>query len=231
MPKSNRNQNNLEAEEAHGSFSSIDSAGSDTSVDSSISVTDDLAQVESDLFDAVCSENRTGLSKIFKTANPAVVLRALVHFSYKNEDGRFAHDPEAVHDAQELLGEAVSPLNIIQCACFLGEEDLALDILMYVDTESEHMEARKILYEFMGKVWGNGNTSLHLASFLGMSDLVNLMLNLGSNTNKRNDRKYKPVDCADDDATRALFLNVTEGMVSRSRFERKTRQGRYEQPN
>ncbi|KAI8615986.1 hypothetical protein BC830DRAFT_1063856, partial [Chytriomyces sp. MP71] len=57
----------------------------------------------------------------------------------------------------------------------------------------------------MGRVWGDGNTILHLASFLGMSELVKRLLELGANPNKRNGRMYKPVDCADTDETRRMF--------------------------
>ncbi|ORX76071.1 hypothetical protein K493DRAFT_246684, partial [Basidiobolus meristosporus CBS 931.73] len=121
------------------------------------------------------------------------------------------HEPEIMQDADELLGKSVENLNSLQIACMLGDEELGLDILQYVAHESEKMDAKKVLYEFMSRVWGGGNTALHLASFLGMADLVKKLLDLGANTNKRNDRKYKPVDCADDDETRSLFMNLYEG--------------------
>jgi hypothetical protein len=99
----------------------------------------------------------------------------------------------------------------MQIACILGEEDIAADILDFVSRVTEEIEARKVLYEFMGRVWGNGNTVLHLASFMGMSQVVKRLLELGANPNKKNERKYKPVDCADDDETRIIFSTVTEG--------------------
>ncbi|ORY51480.1 ankyrin [Rhizoclosmatium globosum] len=68
----------------------------------------------------------------------------------------------------------------------------------------------------MGRVWGDGNTVLHLASFLGMSDLVKRLLELGANPNKKNGRLYKPVDCCDTDETRNVFSTVTE--LTRSNF-------------
>ncbi|KAI8835877.1 hypothetical protein BC829DRAFT_365300, partial [Chytridium lagenaria] len=103
-------------------------------------------------------------------------------------------------------------LNAIQIACLLGDDEIASDILDFVHSVTEEIEARKVLYEFMGRVWGNGNTVLHLASFLGMSDLVKRLIELGANPNKKNERNYKPVDCADDDRTRNMFNTVTEGM-------------------
>ncbi|KAG5459610.1 MAG: ankyrin repeat-containing domain protein, partial [Olpidium bornovanus] len=211
------------ASDAGGSSSSLDSVGSGGSGDGALSTAETVDDVQQDLFRAVCAEDRDVLAEVLDRSNPAVVLRALLTFQCDNRPAgdraggsndwpppTFAHDPEVLHDAQELLGAEVNGLNIIQCACFLGEEDLAIDILRYVDVQTERMGTRKILYELLGRVWGRGNTTLHLASFLGMSDLVRMLIKLGSNTNKRNDRKYKPVDCADDDSTRALFLNAAE---------------------
>jgi hypothetical protein len=105
-------------------------------------------------------------------------------------------------------------LNALQIACILGEEDIALDILDFVTRITEEIEAKKVLYEFMGRVWGDGNTPLHLASFMGMSDLVTKMIELGAATSKVNNRKYKPVDCAGDDLTRMAFETVTEGFIT-----------------
>ncbi|KAI9145201.1 hypothetical protein BKA69DRAFT_1015000, partial [Paraphysoderma sedebokerense] len=114
-------------------------------------------------------------------------------------------EPEILVDANELLGPSVSHLNAMQIACLLGDEEIAMDILEYMAKEAEEMESKMILYTFLGSMWGNGNTTLHLASFLGMADLVKRLLELGANGNKRNDRKYTAVDCADDDTTRRLF--------------------------
>lgn len=73
---------------------------------------------------------------------------------------------------------------------------------------TERLGLKKILLlEFLGKTWGNeGNTTLHLASFMGMSELVAEMLRLGVPSSRVNHKKYRPVDCADDDDTRSLFL-------------------------
>ncbi|KAI8926385.1 hypothetical protein BC831DRAFT_390088, partial [Entophlyctis helioformis] len=102
-------------------------------------------------------------------------------------------------------GHSLDNLNALQIACILGDEEIALDILNFVDQVTIQCEVRKVLFEFMGRVWGNGNTVLHLASFLGMSDLVKRLLELGAAAGKVNERKYKPVDCADDDLTRSMF--------------------------
>lgn len=66
--------------------------------------------------------------------------------------------------------------------------------------------------EFLNRVWGDGNSALHLASFQGMSDVVDRLLKCGANPHKKNDRGYRPVDCADDDQTRKLFRVAIEMM-------------------
>lgn len=47
-------------------------------------------------------------------------------------------------------------LNAIQIAALLGLEDIALDILEFVIKVTDEIQARKVLYEFMGRVWGDG---------------------------------------------------------------------------
>ncbi|KAG0229077.1 hypothetical protein BGW42_001798 [Actinomortierella wolfii] len=162
------------------------------------------------ILDAIEQEDRTELNRVLNNYDISVVLQTLLTWNYSNADGQYGHDPDVALDAKELLGPTVDHLNLIQIACFLFIEDLALDILNYVATASDTLESKKILYEFMGKLWGDGNTTLHLASFLGMADLTKRLLDLGANFNKMNDHKYKPVDCADENTTLSLFLNLTE---------------------
>ncbi|KAJ3233163.1 hypothetical protein HDU81_002465 [Chytriomyces hyalinus] len=144
------------------------------------------------------------------------VLQLLLTTTYPNTDGFYSHDAEVLPDAMELLGPSLEHLNAIQIACILGDEDSALDILDFVSSSTEEIGARKVLCEFMGRVWGDGNTVLHLASFLGMSELVKRLLELGANPNKKNGRLYKPVDCADTDETRVVFSTVDEAPKSAS---------------
>ncbi|KAF9160003.1 hypothetical protein DFQ26_005975 [Actinomortierella ambigua] len=162
------------------------------------------------ILNAIEQEDRQELDRVLNKYDISLVLQTLLTWNCSNVDGQYGHDPDVALDAKELLGPTVDHLNLIQIACFLFIEDLALDILNYVATASDTLESKKILYEFMGKLWGDGNTTLHVASFLGMADLTKRLLDLGANFNKMNDHKYKPVDCADENTTRSLFLNLTE---------------------
>lgn len=149
---------------------------------------------------------REKLLDFLKGNESSEILQALLTTSIANHDRKYKHEPEIVQDAAELLGSDVSSLNALQLCCFLGDEEMALDILEFIAKEAEESHTKIFVLEFLGKQWGDGNTSLHLASFLGMSELVERLLILGANANKRNERKYKAVDCADDDTTRKLFL-------------------------
>ncbi|KAF9909140.1 hypothetical protein EC991_009050 [Linnemannia zychae] len=159
---------------------------------------------------AIEAEDRKELDRILHAFDFAIVIQTLVTWNTPNSDNQYKHDSDVLLDAKELLGPKVDHLNLIQIACFLFNEEMALDMLNFVAKASEELESKKILYEFMGKMWGDGNTTLHLASFLGMADLTKRLLDLGANIYKMNHRKYKPVDCADENTTMSLFLNLTE---------------------
>lgn len=75
----------------------------------------------------------------------------------------------------------------------LGEEDIAIDILDFVYQHTHAKHKKLLLMEFLGKIWGDGNTVLHLASFQGMSDLVRRLLDCGANVMKKNGRGYKVI--------------------------------------
>ena len=105
---------------------------------------------------------------------------------------------------------------MLHIACILGEDEIASDILEFVVYITDEIHSKKILFEFIGRVWGDGNTVLHLVSFQGMSKLVRRLLELGANPNKKNSRHYRPVDCADDDETRFMFSLYTAAVSSSS---------------
>jgi hypothetical protein len=46
---------------------------------------------------------------------------------------------------------------------------------------------------------------MHLASFMGMSHLVKLIIETGGSIYKRNNRNYRPVDLTDEEETRLIF--------------------------
>ena len=128
----------------------------------------------------------------------------------------FGFDADILPEAHALLGTSTSPLNLIQIACMLGDEDIASDILDYVYEQTVPRGQKILLVQFLGQTWGDGNTTLHLASFQGMSDVVRRLLECGAATRKRNGRGYKAVDCTDDQVTREIFQSGLESYASLS---------------
>ncbi|KAJ1555140.1 hypothetical protein HK096_008407 [Nowakowskiella sp. JEL0078] len=170
--------------------------------------------LERELFTAINNGDRESVKNIFsKEASETSILQLLLTTSYPNEDKLYFHDPEVLAEAYELLGESVTNLNAMHITCMLGDEDMALEILEFVFRITDEIDARKVLYEFLGRVWGFGNTVLHLAAFHGMSGLVEKLLQHGANPNKKNDRGYRPVDCTEDNETRLVF-NVAREISS-----------------
>lgn len=103
----------------------------------------------------------------------------------------FKFDSDIQNAAHELLGTSVTPLNYVHIACMLGEEEIASDIVQFVYHHTSGKHKKLLLMEFLGKAWGDGNTALHLASFQGMADFVQLLLDCGANPHKRNGRGYR----------------------------------------
>lgn len=103
---------------------------------------------------------------------------------------------------------------MLQVCCILGDEDLAMDILEFIQRITDELESKKLLLEFIGRLWGDGNTVLHLAAFMGMDQLVVRLIELGANTNKRNIRQYRPVDCgADEIICNAFNIIAQDGFI------------------
>lgn len=148
------------------------------------------------------------------------------------EDGEEDGDDagEVQRAAAELLGQqsarlTVRPMNLLQLAAFLGEEELACDLLEFVrrrcggvdgvDTDADsddtdtsetlaqtrpkHRKSQQrllLLWEYLGRTWGpDGNTVLHLASFHGMPALCRRLLECGANVQRRNGRGYRVGVC------------------------------------
>jgi hypothetical protein len=173
----------------------------------------DTSKLETTLFSCINEDNRQLLLQIFELMPASTsILQILLTTTYPNRDNFYRHDQQILTEAEVFLGPSLEGLNAIQIATLLGEEDIAIDILEFVIQITEEIHARKVLYEFMGRAWGEGNTLLHLASFMGMTELVTRLIELGAATAKQNNNKYKPVDCACDDETRDVFETVQEGI-------------------
>ncbi|KAJ3011318.1 hypothetical protein HKX48_006908 [Thoreauomyces humboldtii] len=200
-------------ESSNESLSSLNSReiGSSSFFGASLSAAERDTEIKRVIFTAINDEDQAALSDFLITyPSSTEVLQLLLTTTYPNTDIFYQLDEEVLNDAAELLGPSMANLNAIQIACVLNAEDMALDLLDFVARTTDEIQSRKVLYEFMGRVWGDGNTVLHLAAFQGMSELVKRLLELGAASRKKNDRNYRPVDCADDQVTTQMFSKVVD---------------------
>ncbi|KAI9315718.1 hypothetical protein BX666DRAFT_1813750, partial [Dichotomocladium elegans] len=97
-------------------------------------------------------------------------------------------------EAQIRFGKTATDLNALQVAMFHKNEALACQIVSFLRLHADPRE----LTSFLNHVWGNKNTSLHLACFLAMPRLVKLLLELGANPATLNGRKLTAAECCKD---------------------------------
>ncbi|CAO3632394.1 unnamed protein product [Cunninghamella blakesleeana] len=106
---------------------------------------------------------------------------------------------------KNYFGTSLKDLNLLQMALFLKKESLAKKIILFLQSNA----MKKDLDLFIHHTWGNKNSTLHLACFLGMPSLVQLLLRLGCKTNTINLKKYGPLDgCTNSHCIQLLKKNM-----------------------
>lgn len=168
---------------------------------------EDIAEI---LFYSITNGEKETLDNLFELSGDSIsFIQTLICIQYANNvEPIYDFDEEDIAPAHELLGSSVVNLNALHMAIILGDEEMAVDILNYFKKYSEKSNSKMLLREFMGRTWGAGNTALHLASFMEMSEVVALLLKLGASKNKRNDKGNRPQDCTFDPTVAELFRTV-----------------------
>ncbi|KAI9299883.1 ankyrin repeat-containing domain protein [Cunninghamella echinulata] len=96
---------------------------------------------------------------------------------------------------KHYFGTSVKDLNGLQLALFFKKESFAKKLLNFLYHHQEQQQLSSNEFQsFINHTWGNKNTSLHLACFLGMPSLVALLLKLGAHPNPINLKNYGPLD-------------------------------------
>eukprot|EP00835_Amoeboradix_gromovi_P003454 NODE_229_length_13800_cov_0.838114.p3 type:complete len:478 gc:universal NODE_229_length_13800_cov_0.838114:1205-2638(+) len=175
---------------------------------SSTSDADEEYKIQTELFSLIESGNRQKV-RDFLENDDGIAAQVILTALDPNIDKKYHYDDDVEMEANELLGSSVVNLNAIQIAIFSGDEDMALDILNYVEKQSVKLGSKMVLLAFLGMMWGNGNTTLHLASFHGITPLVRKLLELGASPTKKNQKKYTAIDCCADQETSKLFTDPT----------------------
>ncbi|TPX46126.1 hypothetical protein SeLEV6574_g03400 [Synchytrium endobioticum] len=102
-------------------------------------------------------------------------------------------DPALELDMYKFMGAYLGQMSALQYAILLGQDSIAKDI------------AERTFKEDLDITFGGGNTALHLASFMGAKDLVQLLLEHGANASIKNAKSFSPVDVSDDAEIKNVF--------------------------
>ncbi|KAF1803034.1 hypothetical protein FB192DRAFT_1366125 [Mucor lusitanicus] len=97
----------------------------------------------------------------------------------------------ATRESVLCLGKSFTDLNLLQLALITSSESMVMALLAQLKLHASPAE----LKHFVNHVWGQGNTSLHLAVFLKRHSVVRALLDLGCLSNVSNARNKRPVDC------------------------------------
>ncbi|KAI8920018.1 hypothetical protein PhCBS80983_g01771 [Powellomyces hirtus] len=143
-----------------------------------------MASIET-LFSAIKSSD-TSLVRSLLAENHSLT-------SAKHRDATIKFAPEVELDSYVYLGAYLGAITALQYAILMGNDAIAKDIL------------ERTVKDDLDIPFGGGNTALHLATFLGASEIVKLLLEQGANRQISNSKGYKPVDSTDSTEMKALF--------------------------
>jgi len=129
-------------------------------------------------------------------------------------------DEDTRNEAEELLGNDMTGMNSIHIA------------LMSLDIEDENVKVetrKKIIEELIQALphgvdlstykWGNNNTTLHLASFLGEKNIINKILGKGEDPSQENGLGKTPIDVAADYEISEYLTNINNDMIEKREEE------------
>ncbi|KAI9012863.1 hypothetical protein BC832DRAFT_548205 [Gaertneriomyces semiglobifer] len=113
--------------------------------------------------------------------------------SQKHRDPTVKFDAELEMDAYKFLGAYIGQVTPLQLAILCGQDSIAKDIL------------ERTLQDDLDIPFGGGNTALHLATLLGVRDIVKALLERGANWKAANAKGLTPLDIVDNADMRTLF--------------------------
>ncbi|ORZ02588.1 ankyrin repeat-containing domain protein [Syncephalastrum racemosum] len=125
-----------------------------------------------------------------------------------SQKARVVQFPSIVRqEAVRKFGKSATDLNALQLALIQGRKELACMILTYLNKQRDANASE--LRVFVNHVWGQRNTTLHLACFWNMPRLVRLLLDLGADPAIRNAKQLSPLDCCTNESLVTLLMNHT----------------------
>ncbi|KAJ3385390.1 hypothetical protein HDU92_003082 [Lobulomyces angularis] len=116
---------------------------------------------------------------------------------------------------KNLLGRSTKTMNKVQTEIFSFMKLFNNDSFIS-DLDDKIFEKRKLIdnliqttsvNELNNELWGESNTTLHLASYAGDVEIIENLLTKGASTSIKNRYGLTPVDVAADEETRTVFRN------------------------
>ncbi|KAI7883826.1 uncharacterized protein EV154DRAFT_522526 [Mucor mucedo] len=154
--------------------------------------------------------DKRGLIHFFKDARLEHIVRVALTSRITNDASMLPASQQhkivkLSHPKSSLyLGKSFSDLNSLQLALISAEEQTVLLFLSLLRSHATQDE----LKIFVNHIYGQGNTSLHLAVFLRRYAVVKVLIELGSKLHHSNARHKIPVDCCyDGDQQMIALLN------------------------
>ncbi|KAI8142579.1 hypothetical protein BJV82DRAFT_146099 [Fennellomyces sp. T-0311] len=165
---------------------------------------------------AIAADDKKGLAIMFQDEERVAHFTDVLLKERNNNDAS-ALPPSHKHrilqfdkpirpEALAKFGKSVTDLNALQVALFHQREGIACQLLQFLRQHATPSE----LQAFIGHVWGEGNSSLHLACFHSMPRLVQMLLDLGADPNSTNAKEQTPANCCKDPDCLAALEKVTD---------------------
>lgn len=161
--------------------------------------------------------------RLCKYTSPDILVRVLLTSRIANDPAlyspsqksRVVQFPHRVRlEAVRKFGKSATDLNAVQLALIDVDKNnnndgqMAILILNFLREHATSMEC----HQFVNHIWGQGNTTLHLACFWNMSRLVRLLLNMDNGgaamLNRKNALSISARDCCSSSSVSALLTPI-----------------------
>lgn len=146
----------------------------------------------------VKGDDKKELIKFFKDDRLEHIVRVALTSRISNDAALYPPSQQhkvirltATRESMLCLGKSSTDLNLLQLALMTSSESMVMTLLAQLKLHASPAE----LKHFVNHVWGQGNTSLHLAVFLKRHSVVKALLDLGCLSDVSNARNKRAVDC------------------------------------
>ncbi|CEP12024.1 hypothetical protein [Parasitella parasitica] len=157
----------------------------------------------------VKGDDKKELAKFFKDKRLEHIVRVALTSRITNDAALLPPSQQhkvirlTTRESMLYLGKSYTDLNLLQLALITSSESTVMTLLAQLKLHASPSE----LKQFVNHVWGQKNTSLHLAVFLKRYLVVKALLDLGCESDVCNARNKKAIDCScGDQAMVDVFL-------------------------